>query len=140
MSRKSEERGGFHHIIPRSRGGGEGNNIFPDERWPNGVEDHLRWHILTENMKPHELIRKIREHTNRNGYLKEKFFCVRFMVLKPWKDKNIEPQIREIKVKARTRKNRKEAWRMLFRSMKSREAIEWIDREFIRKEWLNAPQ
>ena len=136
MSRKSEKRGGSHHIIPRSRGGGEGDNIFPDNRWPNGVEDHPRWHQITENMKPEEVIRKIQEHTNKKGNLKEKFFTVRFMVLKPWKEKNVDPKIKEIKVKCRTKKKRKNAWRILFDDMKSREAIEWIEREFIRKEWL----
>lgn len=139
MPRKKKKFGqhqGPHHIIPGSRGGGEGDNIFPDIRWPNGSEDHVRWHIITENMKPCEVVKEIQEHTNSEGNLKERFFSVRFMVLKPWKDKNINPEIREIEVRDRTRKKRKEAWRMLFNGMKALEAIEWIEREFIRKEWL----
>jgi len=136
MSRRSEKRGGSHHIDPRSRGGGEGDNIFPDNRWPNGVSDHPRWHQLTENMKPKEVVKKIREYTDRDGRLKERFFEVRFMVSKPWKDKNIAPKIREIRVKARTKRKRKDAWQMLFANTNTREAVEWIEREFIRKEWL----
>lgn len=138
VSRKSDSRGGSHHIIPHSRGGGEGDNIFPDERWPNGILDHPRWHTITENMKPDEVIRKIREHTNGKGNLKERFFSVRFMVSKPWKDKNINPEIKEVKVRPRSRKKKKEAWRMLFRGMNARKAIGWIEREFIRKEWLQS--
>ncbi|MFY9457657.1 MAG: hypothetical protein WAP23_01875 [Candidatus Spechtbacterales bacterium] len=137
MSRKSEKRGGTHHIIPSSRGGGGGDNIFPDDRWPNGIGDHLHWHTLVGNLRPDEVVRKIGEYTNRDGTLNEGFFEVRFKVLKPWKDKDINPNIKEVQTEKFQK--RKDAWQALFGDMKVREVIKWIEREFIRKEWLTSP-
>lgn len=137
MSHKSEMRGGEHHIIPSSRGGGGGDNIFPDNCWPNNVdEDHYHWHILFGNMRPDEAMRKIREYKNRDGTLNSRFFTVRFRVSGPWRDKKINPEIKEIKT--RKAQKRKDAWRALFGDMKVREVIRWIEREFIYKEWLQS--
>ena len=136
MSRKSVRRGGTHHIIPSSRSGGGGNNILPDVRWPNGIEDHLHWHTLFCNLRPDEAVRKIREYTNKDGTVNDEFFEVRFRVLKPWKDKAVNPKIKEVPTEKFQK--RKYAWQALFGDMKAREAIDWIEREFIRKEWLNS--
>ena len=141
-TRRAERRGGVHHIIPSSRGGGGGDNILPDKRWPNSVgEDHPRWHILAENMRPDEFIRTVRGYINKNGTINERFFSVRFRVSKPWRDKTINPAIRVIeRVRTPTVRKRRAAWFALFPDKTVREAIEWIEREFIDKEWLNASQ
>lgn len=82
-------------------------------------------------------MRKIREHTNKDGTLSERFFEVRFRVSGPWKDKEKNPDIKEVQTKKFQK--RKDAWQALFGDMKVREVIKWIEREFIRKEWLTTP-
>ena len=139
MSLRSKKRGGVHHIVPSSRSGGGGDNIFPDNRWPNNAEeDHDYWHMLADNMRPDEVVRKLREYTNRDGTINERFFYVRFRVSGPWKDRRVNPKIRTVeKIKPSSAKKRRNAWSALFRDMKVREVIDWIEDEFIQKVWLN---
>ena len=138
MSRKATERGGSHHILPRSRGGGDKDNIYPDDRWPNGLDGHRYWHTLFENMKASEVVGKLWNYMDKNGGLSENFFYVRFRVLKPWKDKKVDSKIKDIKT-TKTKK-RRDAWQALFGDLRVEEVIFWIEREFIQKEWLKAPQ
>jgi hypothetical protein len=97
----------------------------------------LHWHTLVGNLRPDEAVRKLREYKNKDGSLNERFFEVRFRVSGPWKDKEKNPYIKEIQTKKF--KKRKDAWRALFGDLSAREAVEWIECEFIRKEWLTTP-
>ena len=135
--KRDQERRGPHHIIPTSRGGEKhsGENIYPDERWPPEEQQHIYWHILFSNMRPEEVSKKIGEYMDNKGALNEKFFATAFSVGKPWKNPNVTPAIKEKTNPAKILK-RKSAWQIVFPGMNGREAIEWIEREFIRKEWL----
>lgn len=135
MNSRARQHHGPHHIIPRSRGGEKGDNIYPPEKWPAEEEKHRYWHILFSNMLPGEAIRKIRKYMKRDGALRPKFFSRSFRVRKPWKNRMIKPKIDETESYNKIDK-KKEAWRIVFGDMNGLEAIEWIECEFIRKEWL----
>jgi len=133
------EHRGPHHILPTSRGGDDSeDNIYPEEYWPPETEKHVHWHNpLFENMTPQEIIERLEEYTNSDGSLKEEFFEI-FFVVKKEKPKGktkkewvVKPKRGKSKIRARKR-----AWAIVFGDMNGCEAIEWIEREFIRKEWL----
>lgn len=139
-----KRRGGFeyrgpHHIIPSSRGGSDSpENIYPEHLWPPQKQQHIHWHYIFENMRPDEAIRILEKCTDRYGNLDPEFFRQYFTVSKPWKKPDINPQIRERICSGQRTKRNKESWNIVFPGMSGKEAIEWIRREFIRKEWLNA--
>jgi len=130
------EHTGPHHILPTSRGGVDRDNIYPNDRWPPASRKHDYWHILFVNMKPEEVMEKIREYSSSGtGNLKESFFNVSFSVVESWYrgEKKIVIKTTKRKYKA----PREKAWLVVFGDMNGHEAIEWIEQEFIRKEWLN---
>ncbi len=122
---------GPHHIIPTSR---QRRNIYPDERWLPESEKHTYWHELFSNLTPREVVAIITKYMNDNGDLNDDFFSISFTVENPLK-RGISAGVKTHKHKSKIPK-RKEAWRIVFGNMSGLEAIEWIEREFIRKEWL----
>lgn len=137
--RRGYEYRGPHHIIPRSRGGTDDeDNIYPAHLWSPEKMQHIHWHNIFENMRPNEAIRVLEKYTDRCGNISPEFFLKRFVVLKPWKDLNKNPEIKEKTCSsARTARN-KESWLIVFNGMNGHEAIEWIEREFIKKAWLKS--
>lgn len=142
-SRKKRKKRGFeyrgpHHIIPRSRGGsGSPENIYPERLWPSKKQQHIYWHYIFENMRPDEAVRILEKYTDQNGNLDSEFFRRHFTVSSPWKKLDQNPKIRERTCSSKLAKRNKESWNIVFPGMNGHEAIEWIEREFIRKEWLN---
>lgn len=132
---EGRERGstGPHHIRPSSRGGSDlEDNIYPRELWPPESGKHDLWHILFINMTPEEVIEKLREYMNDKGVLKEEFFATVFVL----KGNGHKTKVKAKKKNSSKIPRRKEAWEIVFPNMNGRKAIEWIEREFIRKEWL----
>lgn len=137
--RKGYEHRGPHHIIPSSRGGsGSSDNIYPEYLWPPEDGQHINWHYIFENMRPDEVVRTLEKYTNRHGVLNQEFFRKYFTISKPWKRLDQNPEIRERTCSSARTKRNKESWNIVFPDMNGREAIEWIEREFIRKEWLKS--
>lgn len=131
---------GPHHIRPRSRCGEkkEINNRYPKERWRHGSKKHDYWHVLFANLTPKEAMNKIEKYTNADGSLQEVFFATFFCVDEKNRDMGIKTDdvyIREVYHLLRF-EQRKDAWHIVFGDMNAREAVEWIKREFIDKEWL----
>jgi len=121
---------GLHHILPSSRGGNESReNMYPKERWGKRYKQkHDNYHILFVNLKPKEAVEKIAKYCDRDGKVSEEFFHTIFAV-------ENKGGITERKT-TRGPGKRKRAWGIVFGAMNGFEAIEWIEREFIRKEWL----
>lgn len=139
VKRKRYEHRGPHHIIPSSRDGRDlENNIYPERLWPPEKMQHIHWHNIFENMRPDEAVRALEKYTDKYGQIKNEFFRKRFVILKPWRDLSVNPEVREQTCSLERTNRNKESWRIVFNGMNGVEAIEWIKREFIRKEWLNA--
>ncbi len=121
---------GLHHIIPSSRGGNESwGNIYPRERWGKKYKQkHDAYHILFINLKPKEVVERIAKHCGEDGKISEEFFYTIFAVEE-------RGRVTERKTSRGPGKRRK-SWDIVFGAMNGFEAIEWIKREFIRKEWL----
>lgn len=109
-----KERHGGHFIIPEFLGGQKTEeNVY--RPWAGHEHpQHVAWHQLFGHNWPEEAINTIRLWTRRNGQLNMRYF------LKPNGETNV----------------RYRAWKTLFDDMTPAEAIAWIKREFIRKEWL----
>lgn len=138
-----EQHRGPHHMRPSSRcTGTERNNVYPRERWPARTKKHDNWHLLFVNLTPKEVINKIWKYTNKDGTVREKLFAITFQV--DAKDDEVgvktdDVVIREIQLRhLDSIEKRKTAWQVVFGQMNGREAVQWIKREFIRKEWLPA--
>lgn len=139
--RKTGWHFGLHHIIPSSRGGGESKkNIYPGERWgENYGEKHRALHTLFVNLTPEEIIERIKEYMEDDGSMKITFFITIFNIVSGKRQK-LEPEYNEPKSDRRivqsARIKRQNAWKIVFGEMNGFEAIDWIEREFIKKEWL----
>lgn len=133
---------GTHHIWPSSRRGSDDDvNRYPYEcRW--GEDYHARhgaWHVLFANLTPPEAAEAIRAHMKNNGDIEEKFFNASFVVKEGMFDfrwKEWVEVTRDNKSDLKKRKKRKDYWLLLFSDMNAVNAIEWIEREFIRKKWM----
>lgn len=106
---------GYHHIAPQARGG-------PDEAWNlyrwsrEHKKKHRAWHNLFADLLPSEVIILVRQWTRKDGKLDLRYFRSR-----------------------RDRANKRLlSWTVLFGDGTPGEAIEWIEREFIRKEWFSS--
>ena len=90
-------------------------------------------------MTSEEVIGKILKYTNKDGTLDKRFFRVKFKVeVKSGKSENgvKKAQIKTEKVcDKNTECERKAAWGILFGAMNGYEAVAWIKKEFIRKDW-----
>lgn len=130
---------GRHHIRPRSRCQvNETYNAYPLELWPSESKKHNNWHVFAVNLTPEEIVDKIEKYTNEDGSLQEAFFDIFFSVGEKCKGGGIKTDdviIKEIHDPSEA-VQRREAWQVVFPNMNGREAVEWIKREFIRKEWL----
>jgi len=134
QKRKTGWYKGLHHIVPSSRGGNENvENMYPKERWGRQYKQkHDAYHILFVNLKPKEVVEKIAKYCGEDGKVSEEIFYTIFAV-----------EERGMATERKTNRGpgkRKKAWQIVFGAMNGFEAIEWIKREFIRKEWLNAPE
>ena len=139
--KKPKRHKGAHHICPTSRGGTDDwQNFYPESRWSKDYKKkHEAWHTLFVNLKSKEAVLAIRHFTEENGRLNEALFNIEFRVVEVLKDGEISTEV-FFEKNSRRHKNKEEAWALLFGELNAHKAIEWIEREFIRKEWLNAPQ
>lgn len=130
---------GDHHIVPKARGGKRRReNIYPRSRWGEEYDQkHNAVHALAGILRPDEFVNVLRYYTDEDGEIRDAFFTVSFVAEIVYVDDVRKEVIREPKNK-RKRKARKSAWKILFGNMNGKEAIEWIEREFIKKEWLPA--
>lgn len=127
---------GPHHIQPMSRGGSDlEENKYPSERWPSESGKHAYWHVLFSNLTPEEAILKIAEHIAKNGAVDNEFFKVNFIIKKEGGGGARKSIIHETKNNGKV--DRRDAWQVVFGAMDGKQAIEWIQAEFIKKEWLN---
>lgn len=121
--RQASGHGDLHHIIPRSRGGPDdpANLYFWYIIDASGVrmkdplheQKHDAWHTLVHNLLPEEAKVLTLQWRRKDGNLDLRYFQAR----------KGKPNKRLI------------AWRLLFDDMAIDDVLEWIDREFIRKEW-----
>lgn len=91
-------------------------NVYTRWRALHGVEHpkHVAWHRIFGNCLPEEAIDLIRLWTRKDGQWDMRYFTrPNGMTNKRWQDLNF-----------------------LFDGAGPSEAIEWLEREFIRKEWL----
>ncbi len=112
--------------------------MYPTDRWEPYSEKHEAYHIIYVNLTPQEAIEVTRPHIGKSGKLFQGFFNLEFTVEKHL----VEGEIREVVRMYNYRpdaKKKKEAWLLLFRDFDGQKAIEWIEREFVRKEWLSPP-
>lgn len=130
---------GGHHIVPKARGGKRRReNIYPRSLWGEEYDrKHNALHALAGILAPKEFANVLRYYTDEEGEIKDAFFTVSFVVEIAYVDGVRKEVIREAKNK-RKRKARESAWKVLFGDINGKEAIEWIEREFIKKEWLPA--
>lgn len=134
---KQSEYPGDHHIVPKSRGGKRRkDNLYPRERWGEAYgRKHKAAHTLVDVLKPQEFIDVLWHHVDQDGKIAASFFAVSFAVDIAYVDGVRKEVIREVKNRSKW-KQRKAAWEILFEELNVAQAIEWIEREFIRKEWL----
>lgn len=129
---------GLHHILPTSRGGDNNEtNLYPRDRWKPYSKKHREWHVIFVNMTPREVINAIKQHIKSDGSLNEEFFKLGFS----WEEATVKGRQKwVINTRKSTRKSerKKKAWRTLFDDWFPTDAIEWIEREFIRKEWMGS--
>jgi len=111
---RHEKHHGGHFIIPESLGGTKTReNVYTP--WAKHEHPkHVAWHTLFGNSLPSEAISLVRFWTRKDGQLDMRFFT------KPNGERN----------------GRAKAWKILFDDLTPAEAIAWIEREFVRKEWL----
>lgn len=130
---------GPHHIRPRSRClGNEKYNIYPKERWLPESKKHDNWHVFAVNLTPEEVVGKIKAYINEDGSLGDEFFDIFFRVEEEYEGVGVRTDavfIQEV-LDLPQAEQREEAWQIVFPGINGLEAVEWIEREFIRKEWL----
>jgi len=136
-----EQHRGPHHMRPSSRCmGTERNNIYPRERWPAKTKKHDNWHLLLVNLTSEETIDKIEKYTNEDGAIREEFFSITFQVVEKYEGAGVKTDdviIIEVALgNPLSIEKRKKAWRVVFGEMNAYDAVQWIKREFIDKEWL----
>jgi hypothetical protein len=129
-----------HHIWPGARDGSDEDvNRYPRERWGENYDaKHRAWHILFAHMTPPEVLWAIRAHMRANGDNEERFFTTFFLVKEGLVDLRWKEWVEFVRDKPdqKKQKKRRDCWRFLFgESMSALAAIEWIEREFIRKKW-----
>lgn len=142
---KKKEHRGPHHMFPQSRHGveNEENNIYPNERGWSGdySAHHIAYHVLFANLIPQEVITALTWYMSKNGKLNQRFFAISFFVEEAMIDFTVKEVVyfqKDKSDKAAIEK-RETAWTLLFgKGLWANEAIKWIKREFIDKEWLQA--
>ena len=130
---------GLHHIRPSSRNGSNSpSNIYPKERWGTQYsEKHEAWHINFINLTPKEVVDVIRSYTADDGNVSDQFFSMRLTVEHTLVNGKKQKVVRLVKNKQGALK-RKRAWMFFFGDLDVQHAIKWIEREFIKKEWLSS--
>lgn len=133
-----KKHGDTHHIIPTSRGGKRDRfNEYPKEHWKKNR--HVALHILFANMIPGEIIAIISRYIKDDGSLDEEFFNnVFFVKERTLADETTYVVITIRKASSKRIVNKRKAWETLFGCRSPAESMEWIIREFIKKEWLIA--
>lgn len=105
---------GGHFIIPKSRGGTrEPGNVYTAWAARNHPL-HVAWHVLFGDALPEEAVNQVRSWTRKDGEWDKRYFT----------KSDGSPN------------NKMNARKKLFNDMKPVQVIEWIEREFIRKEWF----
>lgn len=105
---------GGHFIIPESLGGQKTkDNVYTPWAGHNNPQ-HVAWHILFGDSLPEEAISRIRVWTKKTGDWDSRYFT--------------RPDGKPNK--------RLKARKILFGDKMPAECIAWIEKEFIRKEWL----
>lgn len=134
--KNGKKHGDTHHIIPTSRDGKrDGFNEYPKKRWKKNR--HVALHMLFANMTPGEIIAIIGRYIKDDGSLNEEFFnSVFFVKERTFADGTTRVVITIRKASSRRVANKMKAWETLFGYRSPAEAIEWIVREFIKKEWM----
>ena len=120
--------------------GTERNNVYPRERWPAQTKKHDNWHLLLVNLTPEEVIDKIEKYANEDGTIRKEFFSITFQVVEKYEGAGVKTDdvtIMEVGLgNPLSSEKRKRAWQVVFGEMNAHDAVEWIKREFIDKEWL----
>ena len=132
---------GLHHTRPRSRcRGDEAYNLYPEEFWPPESRKHNSWHVCFSILTPEEAVEKVLKYTDADGNILKEFFDIFFRVREKYEGAGIRTDdvIIEEEYNLEHIEERKEAFQIVFPGMNGFEAVEWINREFIRKEWLPA--